>query len=269
MRQVLSAARRLRCRVPWRGVLQLAARMRLPLVIGVACLLPALPARADIGPKPSMRFTFEYEIPKTTVVSGEMRECEDAECRKGAPLQEMGPQGFRCTANDCQAIAYGFADYHKIVITFSDGKTRDSNVFSTGGRSGDFVVTVSEDALQVTASRSLRNLLCYGPGWALTLVVETLIAGLYMSVLGLPRALLGVVPVASLFSLPVVWFILPQLALPWILVLGLSELFAVAFETGFVYAFTHWTMSLRQAAVLSTLMNGASFAIGLVVSVQF
>jgi hypothetical protein len=266
MRQVFSAALRVLRRVPWGGARGTGARLRLSLAIGAACLLPALPVRADIGPKPSMGFAFEYEIPRVAIASAEMLECEDAECRTGSPLEAMGPQGFRCTAYDCQAVAYGFSDYHKLIITFDDGGTRESNVFTAGGRGGDFVVTVSEDALHVTASRSLPGLLGCLPGWALTLVVETLVAGLCVGAFALPRSLLGVVPVASLFSLPVVWFIFPLLALPWALVVALSEVFAVVFETGFIYAFTRWAMPLRTAAVLSVLVNSASLGVGLVVS---
>ena len=232
------------------------------LTMGMAFLLPALPAQADIGPKPTMSFAFEYRIPRVAITSGQQMECEDERCRTAVPLQQLGPQGFRCTEYDCGSVGYGFADYHRLVITFADGTMRQSNVFATNGRGGDFSVIVTEDALEVSASRSLLNLSSCVPAWALTLVVEMLIAGLYMNAFGLPRALLGVAPLASLFSLPVVWFLFPYLTLPWAVVTGLSELFAIVFETGFLYAFTHWTMPLRHAAMLSLLMNAVSFAVG-------
>jgi hypothetical protein len=247
---------------PRRSLTAVPLHRLLLLAVGLVVLLPALPAQADIGPKPSMSFTFEYQIPRVAITSGQMLECENADCRAGKPLEQLGPQGFRCADYDCGALAYGFADYHKLVITFADGVTRESNIFAKSGRGGDFTVTVTGEALKVEAKRGLGNLLCCVPSWALTLVVETLIAGLYMSAFQLPRALLGVAPLASLFSLPVVWFAFPQLALPWLAVVGLAELFAVVFETGFVYAFTHWTMPLRHAAILSLLMNAASFGLG-------
>jgi hypothetical protein len=146
------------------------------LAIAMVLLLPAAPAQADIGPKPGMAFAFEYQIPKTPIVSAQMLECQDAECKTSTPLQQMGPHGLRCNEYDCRSTAYGYAPYHKLVVTFA----------------------------------------------------------------------------------------FPQLALPVALALGLAELFAVAFETGFVYAFTHWGMPFRHALSLSALMNAASFAIGLV-----
>jgi hypothetical protein len=234
------------------------------LAIAMVLLLPAAPAQADIGPKPGMAFAFEYQIPKTPIVSAQMLECQDAECKTSTPLQQMGPQGLRCNEYDCRSTAYGYAPYHKLVVTFADDKTRESNVFSSKAFSANFKVAVTESALEVKEIFGLNNLCGCFPSLALTLVVETLIAGLYMAAFGLPRALLGVAPVASLFSLPVVWYVFPQLALPVALALGLAEMFAVAFETGFVYAFTHWGISFHHALSLSALMNAASFAIGLV-----
>jgi hypothetical protein len=243
------------------------------LVVGLVWWLLVRPAYADVGPKPSMLFRFDYQVPKVAIAAGQQMECDDPTCDTGKPLKELGPQRFSCDANECRSMAYGYADYHRLVIAFSDGVTRESNVFATQGRGGDFVVTVTQAALEVKSEepaagllRRLRQALGCIPGGALTLVIETLVAGLCVSALGLPRALLGAVPVANLFTLPMVWFVFPQLTLPWVVGVGLSELFAVVFEAGFVYAFTHWTLSLRRVAILSLVMNGASFAVGLVIT---
>lgn len=243
------------------------------LLAGVAIaavLLPATPAHADVGPKPSMAFRFEYQIPRTAITAGQQIECRQPTCDDGAPLEEIGPQRFWCEDDGCQSQAYGYADYHRLVITFADGVTRESNVFS--GRGGRFVVTVTSDALLIEREASPLSLFqrlgeavgCV-PGWGLTLVIETLLAGLFVVTLGLPRALLGVVPVASLFTLPVVWFAFPLLAWPWPAVVGLSELFAIVCEGGIIYAFVHRRLALRQVALLSAGMNGVSFLVGLMV----
>lgn len=247
--------------MPWLGLVLLAS---------VLVLLPAVPAYADVGPKPSMVFRFTYEIPQVAITVAQQIECKEPTCSDGAPLEEIGPQRFWCEDSECRSTAYGYAYYHRLVITFADGVTRESTVFATQGRGGNFVVTVTRDALLVQTEeplawlfQSLRNAVGCLPGWSLTLVIETLIAGMLATALGMPRALVAVVPVASLVTLPVVWFVFPQLALPWVAIVGLSELFAVVFEGGIIYAFTHWTLPLRQVALLSLLMNGASFAVGL------
>jgi hypothetical protein len=42
---------------------------------------------------------------------------------------EAGPQRFGCSADGCSSLAYSYSDFHRLNITFSDGVTRQSNVF--------------------------------------------------------------------------------------------------------------------------------------------
>lgn len=116
-------------------------------------LLPTQTALADTGPKPSMEFAFMGE--PVTIVSGIMYECQQSDCSDAAPLEELGPQGFRCEAESCSAIGYGFAAYHQIEIEFSDGTTRRSNIFETAGFDSKYTVTVRPDDLLVEAQLNL------------------------------------------------------------------------------------------------------------------
>jgi hypothetical protein len=116
-------------------------------------ILPTHGVLADTGPKPSMTFTFTGE--PVTVVSGVLYECQQADCSDAAPLEELGPQRFYCDAEGCSAIAYGFAPYHQIEIEFSDGVTRESNIFETAGFDSEYTVTVQSDGLLVEAQFSL------------------------------------------------------------------------------------------------------------------
>ena len=61
-----------------------------------AVLAAAAPASADIGPKPSMTFRFEYQSPRTAITSGQQIECKQSDCTDGVPLEEIGPQRFWC-----------------------------------------------------------------------------------------------------------------------------------------------------------------------------
>lgn len=232
-------------------------------VLAVACtlvLLPAVTAHADAGPKPSMKFEFEFEIDPVSIVEGQLLECQDETCTDAAPLEEMGPQRFTCTESECSSIAYGYAPYHRLVITFSDG-TRESNVFEKDGFAARYVVTVSEDALQVSERWSLGRLCCC-PSLMLTLLLETTVAAGYLRVSGLPRSLLAWAPMASLLTLPVVWLGFPLLPLPDGWVIGLAEAFAVLFEAGFLYLVTYRRIPLRHAVLLSAAMNAASLLVG-------
>jgi hypothetical protein len=126
--------------------------------IVLLALWPAQTALADTGPKPRMDFQFRQEMtgePPVTIVSGILYECDQADCSDGAPIEEVGPQGFRCEVIRCNALAYGFAPYHRIEIEFSDGKTRQSNVFETAGFESNYTVTIRPDDLLVEAHFTL------------------------------------------------------------------------------------------------------------------
>lgn len=114
-------------------------------------------ALADTGPKPSMEFEFTHALEDAppSILSGTLYECDQSDCQDATPLEEVGPQGFRCQANSCRAIAYGFAPYHRIEIEFSDGRTRTSNVFATAGFDSRYTVTVRPEDLLVEARFSL------------------------------------------------------------------------------------------------------------------
>lgn len=97
-----------------------------------------------------MEFTFIQEFePPLTIVEGTLLECEDVNCAQPVPLEELGPQGFHCTPDHCSSMAYGYSDYHRLVIRFSDGRIRESNVFANRYFDAVYQVTVREDDLNV------------------------------------------------------------------------------------------------------------------------
>lgn len=123
-------------------------------------LLPMQTVLADMGPKPTMEFEFQQELTgeQVTIISGVLYECDLPNCSDAAPLEEGGPQRFYCEADRCRALAYSFAPYHKLEIEFSDGKTRQSNIFETAGFDSKYTVTVRPDDLSVEAQLSLGML---------------------------------------------------------------------------------------------------------------
>ncbi|MCJ7434093.1 MAG: hypothetical protein MUO77_11450 [Anaerolineales bacterium] len=128
------------------------------LFLFLPALLPSRIVPADLGPKPTMEFTFTQEAGQVTITSGILYECEQSDCSDAKPLEEMGPQRFTCDAASCHAMAYGFSPYHRLEIQFSDGKTRQSNLFETAGFNSIYKVTVREDDLLADAQFSLSSL---------------------------------------------------------------------------------------------------------------
>ena len=124
------------------------------LFLSLLAFLPARVALADTGPKPTMDFQFRQEMtgePPLTITSGILFECDQPDCIDALLLEEGGPQGFFCQLNSCRATAYGFAPYHQIELEFSDGKTRQSNIFETAGFDSKYMVTIRPDDLLVEA----------------------------------------------------------------------------------------------------------------------
>jgi len=127
------------------------------LLLSLTILVPAHVVLADTGPKPTMEFEFKQGLPngQVMITSGILYECDQPDCSDATPLQELGPQRFACETFSCRALAYGFSDYHKLEIQFSDGKTRQSNIFQTAGFDSRYTVTIHPDDLLVEAQFSL------------------------------------------------------------------------------------------------------------------
>lgn len=107
--------------------------------------------KADMGPKPTMTFEIIYEVsPEPEILSVTLLQCDDPDCSDAAPLEEMGPQGIRCTTNtECDALAYGFADYSRLVLEFDNDTSYTSNVFEMSHFNSRYEVTVTEDGMAV------------------------------------------------------------------------------------------------------------------------
>lgn len=137
----------------------------IPLLLPLFLLtVPIEPAQADIGPKPSMEFEFEYETGAPyDILDGIQLECDNPDCSDAEPLEDLGPQRFTCELNSCFSMAYGYSPYHRLRIRFEDIKTRESNVFESDSFSMSYRVIVREDDLIVEKIRGRSNPL----GWTL------------------------------------------------------------------------------------------------------
>jgi hypothetical protein len=120
------------------------------ILASLLVIIPLRSTRADTGPKPSMNFTFTFEItPVPEISSGTLFECSDATCANGESLKQLGPQHFDCTASSCSSLAYGYSQYQRIILEFTDGVTRSSNVFTKSKFAAEYDVKVFADRLEV------------------------------------------------------------------------------------------------------------------------
>ena len=121
------------------------------LIVILSIFLPLQTVSADLGPKPTMDFEFQQQTPGAalTILSGTLYECSQPDCQDAAPLQATHLQFFSCESTSCHATAYGFNPYHRLEVRFSDGKTRQSNVFKTAQFKSVYKVTIRTDDLLV------------------------------------------------------------------------------------------------------------------------
>lgn len=133
-------------------------RLTLILLMVIVAFLPLRSVSADTGPKPTMDFQFIQGFPgqTVTIISGNLFECDRSDCQGAMPLAVGGPQRFTCGATSCHALAYGFTTYHRLSIQFSDGKTRQSNIFKTEQFQSTYKVTIRQDDLLVEPQISLN-----------------------------------------------------------------------------------------------------------------
>lgn len=112
--------------------------------------IPFQSVQADVGPHPSMQFIFISRIkPQPTILSGRLLECEDEACIRSGLLPDLGPIRFQCQIRSCYSSGYSYRPYHRLIIEFSDGVTRQSNVFTKHVFAANYLVTIQEERLLV------------------------------------------------------------------------------------------------------------------------
>jgi hypothetical protein len=220
-------------------------------------------AYADLGPKPTMDFKFAYNVPGVEAKGGQLLMSNNPDCADAKPLQDLGPQRFSVSKTGAYALAYGFGQYRKLVIDFSD-KTRESNIFQSANMAPKFTVLVNPNDLVVTEDTPLlepsKN---FAIALATTLAIELAIGAIYVKVARRPRSVLLLIAIGNLISLPMVWFAFPLLPIPFLRSFIVSEVFAWLFEAAFLHFASRKAIPLRPAILLSLVMNLASMIAGL------
>lgn len=236
-------------------------------VMAVFLVLLLVPATADLGSKPKMEFNVVYNISDDiSLEGGEQLQCESISCENATPLENYGPQGFRCGEEECSSLAYGYSEFNKLKLNFSD-ETRESNVFTTGHHDAKFKVFVRESSLRVkertplTATQSFQTFLTTV---FLTFLIEIPVAAIFLGIVGFSKRVLGLVSVANIFSLTVFWILFNPLSnlIPILYTILILEVFAVSSEFAIIDYLKKGSVTRRQTILLSLIMNLSSFIIG-------
>jgi hypothetical protein len=250
------------------------------LVIGLCFLFPAV-ASADMEPKPAMTFYFVYQTLKPThlleAVEQMQVECRDKKCIKSYNLNHFGTQGIYCTENNCRSQAYPnqYDKYHKLKLTFSDKKIRESNIFTKQAFQANYQVLVTDSGLVVNETSPFVYRYSYIIkaifSAIIVITIEMLILLFYVISRKKSRRLLLIGFYANLISIPFLWVFLffaqNFLSLP-IIYLPI-EILAIVFEGLYIAKLGKGLISRNSALVLSLVMNIASWVIGNIITIMF
>ncbi|MBI1908042.1 hypothetical protein HYS28_01320 [Candidatus Uhrbacteria bacterium] len=110
-----------------------------------------------------------------------------------------------------------------------------------------------------------QTLLQFPRALYVSILIELIVAAIIIAALKLPRRVLLSVPLATLVTLPFLyWWWVPEAGSD-MTTLIVGEIIIAAAETGILYGTQRpLRLSLKHAAVIAILMNAASFALGFV-----
>lgn len=227
----------------------------------VAVLFVPELVKADLGPKPTMKFKFVSDN-EFKITEGQQIECEDSECKNSNPLTEAGPQGFSCETNSCSSMAYGYSPYHKLSLKIN-GKKMESNIFETKGSNPTYTVYISGDSLSVGSLPAnkdvvVKNLLSEtATALLITLGIELIILILAIAIFKFPWKILIPFLIANVTSVPALWFFTGWFSLTTLSFVLAGEIIIVFYE-----ALIYW-LFLRKEYVYGK-MFALSFALNLI-----
>jgi len=226
---------------------------------------------AGIAPKPEMDFTLVYQTenkPTIRPATSEQIQCQDNQCLQSDPLGEYGIQKLYCKPDGCFSIAYEYGPFQQLVLDFSDGIKRSSNVFHTPNKlRNSFTVLVREKDLIVEPSVKPQNFnaLLRADAWMslmIILLLEIFAAWAYLKYTGKSYRILYAVVLANLISMPISWQILGTLVTePWFI-----WFFCLIFEALLIWIFNHKRITARDSLELSFAINVTSYSVGMILS---
>jgi hypothetical protein len=127
-------------------------KILITLIFSISILIPQRNISADVGPKSSMEFTFLQNgtQPEIEIIRGILYICEQSDCQDAHIVSEpqyTGERDLSCTEYHCYASLNG--SYYQLEVTFSDGVTRKSNVFTKRFYVSEYSVIIKDNTLDV------------------------------------------------------------------------------------------------------------------------
>lgn len=237
------------------------------LLLILTALFVVCPLFAEIAPTPQIIYNFNYLTPSPLTIDpteSEQIQCDDNQCLSQEPLGIYGIQKLYCDTDSCRALSYSFKPYQKLVVKFSDGKKRETNVFKAPSSLRSAVqINVGEDSLDAiilptkpkTDSAAQHRMIST---LIMTIALELAAGLLYLLSGGLPLTILFYLLAANMITIPFTWWILSDMVSNMAFLWG----FNFVFELFFVYLLAKKKISFKDAAGLVMMANITSFVFG-------
>lgn len=244
---------------------------------------------ADLGPKPSadIHLTLNREVIPDTSFNAKILTCQEKESklynRNLIPqlnISEYDPTrncywkpteytwGGDCKNSNCYfnyflppkfRLAVYLPSQDKLYLSAEVKRKNFKSTFEANLLS-DGTINIQETT-SFLKSDSAKNVKKFLIALVLTLILELLVALIYISTTKIPKKILFSVLTGSIITLPFVWFVFPLLKIFWLAIL-LGEIFAFIFESYFIYLLNKEIISLKKSFILSFLINLTSFIVG-------
>lgn len=243
------------------GAMSMKRRHIILAILLLALLLPL--ASADICPKGTVQFNLIYKtFEPVTLIDSRLIRYEDEQCLHEIEFYSF--ERFEYAQKECRSSAFP-QQYNRLIINFSD-RRRQSDVFSITSYGTEFDVHVTDSELIVEETTPVLVVIFYAmPDFALfltmTIILELMIAMIFVAVLNKPMKVVVAVLIANLISFPAFWqFTAYSPESDNFLIL---EAFVVVFEGFFIYYFMKKVIPIYRSLALSLILNLGSFLFGL------
>jgi len=197
-----------------------------------------------------------YWFPEIDVWGNQYGGCTNSLCRYGSMSVRPGMDDMSSDVKEFKFAVF-IPSLNKFFVT---------NKISRKNFNSEYRVALFSDGSAVisetTPILSSDKVTSFVLAFFITIILELLVALIFVSIKNIPKKLLVFVLLANVITLPMVWFLFPLINATGPIVIILSEVFAVSFEAFFFYIFGRQIISLKQSMILSVVNNSVSLFIG-------
>ncbi len=249
--------------------------------LSIGFLIPLRSASADIGPKPTFRFTYDFSAlsspPEIRDVI--LYQCLDLDCNEKEVLSDVPGQKLECDPEGCSVSLLTGRVAWQVEVLLGE-KTLISPAFEKEGFYSTYSLKISDDHLDVillSAKDGVVSTLGNEPAssYPYTYLTYFLTAGLWTLVIELPLAVLilllsksGIknflwVLLGNLITIPIVWLFLPMVIKSPLGLMVVVFATAATIEAILLAKLGGEKMGWGKAWTISILINIASTLFGL------